>query len=550
MANSRNLMRTNVKSTSRSASTCDGFNISPINNVLMESSENQVDRRLTILENLLRDRLNEENVQVKQLKDRILKLEEQLEKQDIRIKILENQAMPLQSPDSKRVEVRSLIQTVVEENIEKQMESLTVEIPSVIRFEDDTARKTGIDLNKNGSDQILESESAGTRTVKQQLEDSDSKNNSNKTQLSTKLIDKSVLENNSKSETNVERNKSTPSSIVTSRSSEPNSLCSDCHPTLRHQRGAGTRVFTRWMNSRDDNLSLWASDQYRNQLLAYIGKIYGQERNIQYTLAPLRVESNESPELDQLFNVIKHFETQPGAKESLRRWQLEYRPGRRLTEIKAMFEYKQAGPSSLEGLKISSPSNVKEIINRTSIKAYFDMICRNGYITADIGEYLQLNKENIFGGTDYNIQNDRVTVVDVDLSQSTIKLADNRVDLITCFVTLHHVPEFEKMLADLNFVHAFMMIARVGEFGSIQRNHSEHNQVKSNHDLLTDSMDWSQQKANIIEYTNSIQYRTRTEWQQKLETVGFHLKATLDYDQNPKRNPQALYYAVFQLNAK
>ncbi|CAF2191289.1 unnamed protein product [Rotaria magnacalcarata] len=377
-------MRTNVKSTSRSASTCDGFNISPINNVLMESSENQVDRRLTILENLLRDRLNEENVQVKQLKDRILKLEEQLEKQDIRIKILENQAM----------------------------------------------------------------QSAGTRTVKQQLEDSDSKNNSNKTQLSTKLIDKSVLENNSKSETNVERNKSTPSSIVTSRSSEPNSLCSDCHPTLRHQRGAGTRVFTRWMNSRDDNLSLWASDQYRNQLLAYIGKIYGQERNIQYTLAPLRVESNESPELDQLFNVIKHFETQPGAKESLRRWQLEYRPGRRLTEIKAMFEYKQAGPSSLEGLKISSPSNVKEIINRTSIKAYFDMICRNGYITADIGEYLQLNKENIFGGTDYNIQNDRVTVVDVDLSQSTIKLADNRVDLITCFVTLHHVPEFEKMLAE------------------------------------------------------------------------------------------------------
>ncbi|CAF4402753.1 unnamed protein product [Rotaria magnacalcarata] len=178
------------------------------------------------------------------------------------------------------------------------------------------------------------------------------------------------------------------------------------------------------MNSRDDNLSLWASDQYRNQLLAYIGKIYGQERNIQYTLAPLRVESNESPELDQLFNVIKHFETQPGAKESLRRWQLEYRPGRRLTEIKAMFEYKQAGPSSLEGLKISSPSNVKEIINRTSIKAYFDMICRNGYITADIGEYLQLNKENIFGGTDYNIQNDRVTVVDVDLSQSTIKLGN------------------------------------------------------------------------------------------------------------------------------
>ncbi|CAM4979427.1 unnamed protein product [Rotaria socialis] len=202
------------------------------------------------------------------------------------------------------------------------------------------------------------------------------------------------------------------------------------------------------MNSRDDNLSLWANDQYRSQLLSYIGKIYGQERNIRYTLAPLRVQSNKSYELDQLFDVIQHFEKQPGAKESLQQWQLESRPGRRLVEIKAMFEYKQADPSSLKGLKISSPSNVKEIINRTSIKAYFDMICRNGYITADIGEYLHLNKENIFGGTDYNIQNDRVTVVDVDLSQSTINLADNRVDLITCFVTLHHVPEFEKMLAE------------------------------------------------------------------------------------------------------
>ncbi|CAF3307233.1 unnamed protein product [Rotaria socialis] len=524
MANSRNLMRTNVKSTSRPVSTCDGFNISPANNVLMESSENQVDRRLAILENLLRDHLNEENAQVKQLKDRILKLEEQLEKQDIRIKLLENQAMPLQPPDSTRIEVGSLIQTVVKENIEKQMENLTVGIPSAIRFEDDIACKTGIGLNKEGSDQILESESAGTCTAKQPLDDSNSKNN------------------------------------------------------LRHQRGAGNRVFTRWMNSRDDNLSLWANDQYRSQLLSYIGKIYGQERNIRYTLAPLRVQSNKSYELDQLFDVIQHFEKQPGAKESLQQWQLESRPGRRLVEIKAMFEYKQADPSSLKGLKISSPSNVKEIINRTSIKAYFDMICRNGYITADIGEYLHLNKENIFGGTDYNIQNDRVTVVDVDLSQSTINLADNRVDLITCFVTLHHVPEFEKMLAEfvrilrpngyliirehdckreyklpakyLNFVHAFMMIARVGEFGSIQNNHSEHNQVKPNDDLLGDNVDWNQQKLNIIEYTSSIQYRTRAEWQQKLETVGFHLKATLDYDQNSSANPQALYYAVFQLNTK
>ncbi|CAF3828889.1 unnamed protein product [Rotaria magnacalcarata] len=342
MASSRNFTCTGVKSTSRSVSTCEGFKILPTNNVLMESSENQVERRLTILENLLRDHLNEENAQVKQLIDRILELDEQLEK----------------------IEVGSLIQAVVKENIEKQME-----IPSAIRFEDGIARKTGIDLSKNGSNQILESESAGTRTVKQQLEDLNSKNNLNKTQLSNKLIDKRVLENNSKSETNVGKNKSTPSSIMTSRSSEPNSLCSDCHPTI-------------------------------------------------------------------------------SAKEPLRRWQLQSQPGRRLVEIKAMFEYKQADPSSLEGSKISSPSNIKEIINRASIKTYFDMICRDGSITAGIGEYLHLSKENIFGGIDCESQYDRVTFVNVDLCQSIINLADDRIDLITCFITLHHILEFELTLSE------------------------------------------------------------------------------------------------------
>jgi ubiquinone/menaquinone biosynthesis C-methylase UbiE len=85
----------------------------------------------------------------------------------------------------------------------------------------------------------------------------------------------------------------------------------------------------------------------------------------------------------------------------------------------------------------------------------------------------------------------------------------------------------------LNFIHAFMMIARVGEFSDNPENNVT---------------DWEQQKANIINYTNSIQYRTRDEWKQVLENVGFRLKATLDYDISKYSNPQALYYAIYQLN--
>lgn len=74
----------------------------------------------------------------------------------------------------------------------------------------------------------------------------------------------------------------------------------------------GNYVFTRWMNSREDSMSLWADDKYRSQLLSYIGRIYEQKKDIHRVIGPLRVECNASPELDQLFEIIKQFEKQPG----------------------------------------------------------------------------------------------------------------------------------------------------------------------------------------------------------------------------------------------
>ncbi|CAF1383167.1 unnamed protein product [Rotaria sp. Silwood1] len=232
------------------------------------------------------------------------------------------------------------------------------------------------------------------------------------------------------------------------------------------------------------------------------------------------------------------------AKMSLREWRLQTRPGHRLVELKTMFEFNSAYPSNLCDLKLTPSYDFQEIISRGSINAYFDMICRDGLITAEIGEYL----------------------------------ADNRVDLITCFVTLHHVPHLNSMLSEfvrilqpdgylilrehdcrnersltakyLNFVHAFMMIAQVGEFAEVAANHLSQKHNESVVVSESDTIDWEQQKSNIIKYTSSIQYRTRKEWQHELESVGFRLKATLDYKLQASANPQALYYAVYQLNAK
>jgi hypothetical protein len=114
-----------------------------------------------------------------------------------------------------------------------------------------------------------------------------------------------------------------------------------------------------------------------------------------------------------------------GAKKSLREWQIQTKPDHRLVEVKAMFEFNSACPSVLGDLKLSSPFDLDEIINRESINAYLDVICRNGLVTAEIGEYLHLSKENIFSGNEYDNHNERVTFVNVNLNQSTIDLGNS-----------------------------------------------------------------------------------------------------------------------------
>jgi hypothetical protein len=75
----------------------------------------------------------------------------------------------------------------------------------------------------------------------------------------------------------------------------------------------GNRAFTNWMNSRYPESSLWSNEKYRRPLLSYIGKIYGQRCDIHdQVLGPLRIERNNSDELDQLYAVIKQLEKQPG----------------------------------------------------------------------------------------------------------------------------------------------------------------------------------------------------------------------------------------------
>ncbi|CAF3605901.1 unnamed protein product [Rotaria sp. Silwood1] len=241
---------------------------------------------------------------------------------------------------------------------------------------------------------------------------------------------------------------------------------------------------------------------------------------------------------------------------SLDKWEDNSRINRRLKDLQAIFEFNGDNKSSNHPFRVT-PTGLQQIIDRQKIKSYFDFKCGDGTITAGIGAYLGLIKEKIFGGDVYEVQNNAITFVKVNENQSTINLPSNHVDLITSFVTFHHISQIKQTLTELvrilrpggylilgehdckneyslsakylNFVHAIMMIARVGEFADSPNDHDRKNQHVLNNDYEDDTDSWTKQKSRIIEYIKSIYYRTCDELQQQFESVGFHLCATFYY---------------------
>jgi hypothetical protein len=67
------------------------------------------------------------------------------------------------------------------------------------------------------------------------------------------------------------------------------------------------------MDSSERDFSLWGNARYRNSLLSYIGRVYGQKDCTRQVLAPLRLGFNNSGELDQLYMVIRQLEKQDGS---------------------------------------------------------------------------------------------------------------------------------------------------------------------------------------------------------------------------------------------
>ena len=109
------------------------------------------------------------------------------------------------------------------------------------------------------------------------------------------------------------------------------------------------------------------------------------------------------------------------AQTSLKKWEDNSRINRRLKDLKFIFEFDGNYRSSNHPF-IITPTGLQQIIDRQKIRSYFDLGCGDGVITAGIGAYLGLNKNNIFGGDVYEGQSKQITFVKVGDNQSTIAL--------------------------------------------------------------------------------------------------------------------------------
>ncbi|CAF1671788.1 unnamed protein product, partial [Adineta ricciae] len=314
--------------------------------------------------------------------------------------------------------------------------------------------------------------------------------------------------------------------------------------------------FIDWMCSLSSDESLWSNETYRKALLTYLGRIYDQSAHMYRIFTQVMQNIDETDDLDILHRLIEETKHKDEAQMSIGKWEDHSRITRRINDLKFIFEFNPK--SSLQNCIFDVfPSNLTQIINCEKIQSYFDLGCGDGMITSAIGEYLHLNKENILGGDVFKGQLNKISFVQIDANQSKIDLPNNRVDLATSFVTFHHISEIDKTVKEivrilrpggylilrehdcdnsrslptkyLHFVHAIMMISRVGEFANISDEQNKEN------------LDWKEQKSEILQYTKTIRYQLCQQWHDKLSNFGFSPLATLFYRGN---NPQRLFYSI------
>lgn len=175
------------------------------------------------------------------------------------------------------------------------------------------------------------------------------------------------------------------------------------------------------------------------------------------------------------------------------------------------------------------------------ISRYLDYGCGDGTITHQIGAAYGLDTGEIFGVDIHHTDNPNITYLKADNAVQTLDRGS--FDLITAFVSLHHIPSIERTISYLRDLLSPTGILIIREHDSDEWNPNSPEYLPMFLNLIHTWISVKEyEKCNPHELYSGIQYRRATTWTSLMAKSELHLITKEQYTGN---NPQGLYYAVY-----
>lgn len=191
-------------------------------------------------------------------------------------------------------------------------------------------------------------------------------------------------------------------------------------------------------------------------------------------------------------------------------------------------------------IRINSIKKYIDNLSDYNIKTYLDIGCFDGEITKAIGESFKLNKEHIFGIDikDYDCDKTKFNFSLYDGKK--IPFDNNKFDLVTILMVLHHVPLdlIDVLLLEIHRIMKPGGLLILREHNSDTNNYLNKYLLDTLHDfhdvVLNPNLDnrWTD---NFIPENNN--YNTEEYWSKKIINLGFTFNKEPDLVINTIKNP-------------
>lgn len=178
--------------------------------------------------------------------------------------------------------------------------------------------------------------------------------------------------------------------------------------------------------------------------------------------------------------------------------------------------------------RLNSLNRLLKNITKPPINTYLDLGCGDGSITTAVGKHLKA--KNVFGA-DVDMKSD-INFNYLRVINNQIPLADNSVDFITCFVSIHHFEQIHLMFLEIDRVLKDGGLLYIRDHDII--NMTDYTVITLMHIFYAAS----QPDAGYSGY-----YCSRSELHKYLERRSYNLIATHKY-RSP--NPQQIYHSLYR----